>query len=282
MTTQEDAMAPDLADIPYGTHPRNVFDLWRATRAGPAPLLIWIHGGGFMGGDKSNVQKIDIAATRAAGYAVASIHYRLTDAAPFPAQMHDAARALQHLRLHAAEYGIDPQRVVCAGGSAGSGISQWLGYHQDLADPEAQDPLERQSTRIQAVGAFNMQCTYDPRLIKEIVPGDAYKHVAMKRLFGVSDDFDWDRDPIPVEVKARIRECGPLSLLTDTAPPVFICHHERNRVVGDIHHANFGSHLAQHLKRLGIPHEQHMDAEVEATGRTLFDAFREFLGRHLG
>lgn len=269
--------APDLADVPYGPHPRQVYDLWRPRTAALAPLLLFIHGGGFMGGDKTKVAQVRPAQLLAAGFVVAAIGYRLTDSAPFPTQMRDAARALQQIRSRASEHGIDPDRVACAGGSAGAGISQWLGFHPDLAEPEADDPIARQSTRIQAVAALNMQCTYDPRLIREIVPGDAYQHVAMKRLFAVGDDFDWDRDEIAPETDVLIRACGPLSHLRADAPPLFICNQSVNEKPGDIHHPNFGRYLAARCVELGIDHQRCCSGDFDERDGDHIDAMRAFL-----
>lgn len=273
----ETRIVPNYADVAYGDHERQVYDLWKSRSTDRAPLLIYIHGGGFMQGNKNKIACIHMERWLDDGFALASLHYRLTDAAPFPAQMHDAARAVQHIRYFASDYGIDPQRIACAGGSAGSGISQWIGFHDDLADPTSDDPVARESTRISAVGAINMQCTYDPRIIREIVPGDAYQHKAMKRLFNVGDDFDWDKDCISDEVDQRINACGPLSLLNDGIPPVFMCNFAGNEHSGNIHHPNLARHLDAELTRRGLDHEFHLDGDFVDSNDTLYDALRQFV-----
>lgn len=100
----------------------------------PAPLVIFLHGGGFRHGGKEQVSPQLIRKCLEAGISVASIHYRLTDTAPFPAPMHDGARAVQHLRHKAKEFNLDPTRIAATGGSAGAGIPLWLAFHEDLAD----------------------------------------------------------------------------------------------------------------------------------------------------
>ena len=87
--------------------------------------------------------------------------------------MHDSARALQFLRLNAERYRVDPRRVAAYGGSAGSGISQWLAYHDDLADPDNPDPVLRQSTRLVAVAPYNAQSSYDPRFVRQLMNSDS-------------------------------------------------------------------------------------------------------------
>ena len=103
--------APDHADVKYGPHGRNVLDLWLAKSEKPAPLVIYYHGGGFSGGDKRSLNTQLLDKLRAGGVSVAAANYRLTGTAPFPAQMHDCARALQFLRHHARKYNINPKRI---------------------------------------------------------------------------------------------------------------------------------------------------------------------------
>ena len=78
-----------------------------------------------------------------AGISVAAIRYRFVDGKDiiFPAPQHDGARAVQFLRSKAKEWNIDSDRVACYGGSAGAGISMWIGFHEDLADPTSDDPV---------------------------------------------------------------------------------------------------------------------------------------------
>jgi len=147
--------APDVADVKYGEHPRNVLDLWRPKGDGPFPLVLYIHGGGFRQGDKNTLSPAALKSYLDAGWAVAAINYRFTDAAPAPAQYLDCARALQTLRYRAKEWSLDPRLVASTGGSAGAGTSLWLAFHEDLADPKSDDPIARQSTRLTAVALVN-------------------------------------------------------------------------------------------------------------------------------
>src|SRR3954451_13279006 len=116
---------PNLADVRYGPFERNVLDLWKAPpRAGesrPSPLVVFFHGGGFIGGDKSSVPAWLVEKCLAGGISVAPANYPLSNQSPFPAPMLDGARAIQFLRLKAAEMGIDPARIAACGNSAGAG-----------------------------------------------------------------------------------------------------------------------------------------------------------------
>jgi acetyl esterase len=256
-----------ISNAAYGEHKAQVFDLYLAKSDEPTPLLVFIHGGGFRGGSKKNVG-FPIGRCLSAGISVASIEYRLTGIGHYPMQHHDCARAIQHLRYHAAKWNLDKTRIAAAGGSAGAGLSLWLGFHDDLADPKSQDPIARESTRITCALPDNAQCTYDPHEIKQIVPGSAYNHGALKSLFGVPKSFDWTKDPISKEVQARIEDCGPLSLLTKDDCPVYIVNNGSAAKPGNIHHPNFGIHLEKEMKKVGLECVRRLNTDPPAQGKS--------------
>ncbi len=140
-------------DVRYDTrHKRNVLDFWPALRQGePAPVLIWFHGGGFRNGDKSQLQKHrseTLKRYQSAGYAVVSVNYPfLGDDMDYLDIARHCARAVQFVRSKAADWKIDPTRICCSGVSAGALISEFLAYHDDFAEPNAADPVRRQSSR---------------------------------------------------------------------------------------------------------------------------------------
>ena len=140
-------------DVKYDTkHERNVLDFWPALKGNePAPIFVWFHGGGFRNGDKSQLEmnrSSMLETYRNAGYAVASCNYPFLneDIDHFEIATH-CARAVQFIRSKAEDWNIDPERLCCGGVSAGALISEFLGYHDDFADPEAKDPVNRQSSR---------------------------------------------------------------------------------------------------------------------------------------
>lgn len=106
-------------DISYGPHERHKLDLWRANSGEPTPLVIFIHGGGWAGGDKADVPPELVKVMLARGVSVASINYRYSRIATLPAPVHDAARAVQFLRTQAAEWKLNPERFGAYGISAG-------------------------------------------------------------------------------------------------------------------------------------------------------------------
>ncbi len=154
----------DFTNVLYGSHKRNVFDIWLAKSSKPTPLVIIIHGGGFTGGDKSKFYDSDeLVAYLDAGVSVALINYRFRTEAPFGilSCLNDSKRCLQYIRYKAHSYNINKTQIACQGGSAGAGTSLWLAFHNDMADPSNNDPVLRESTRLTCAGAYSTQATYE-------------------------------------------------------------------------------------------------------------------------
>jgi acetyl esterase/lipase len=214
------------------------------------------------------------------GISFASINYRLTGEVPYPAQMHDCARAIQYIRRNAKRWNIDPKRLAAYGGSAGSGISQWLAFHDDMAKPKSKDPVERESTRLSCAIPFNAQCTYDPRQIKKIVPGRAYDNVALKLLYGLPEDWNWDEDEVDEKLDALLKDASPINHLTKDDPPVFVYHFARSNKPGNIHHSNFGKHLKNRMDKLGIECVHRMDTDYTSPQTESVEEMIQFLKRH--
>jgi acetyl esterase/lipase len=120
------AVAP--ATLAYGSDPLQALDLWVPQGARPAPLVLFVHGGGWSRGSKSNaVGRALPGHMLAQGYAFASIDYRLVPAATVEQQAADVAAALAHLLKRADELGIDRSRVVLTGHSAGAHLVALVG-----------------------------------------------------------------------------------------------------------------------------------------------------------
>jgi acetyl esterase len=279
--TKSSEPSPTFGNVSYGPDASNKIDFWKAASSEPTPLVVFIHGGGFRAGDKSAFDKPLLTACLTSGISYASINYRLSDVAPYPAQMLDSARAVQFLRSKAAEWNIDPQRIACTGGSAGAGISLWLAFHNDLADPNSADPVARQSTRLTCALPTNMQCTYDPRDIEKIVPGDAYNVAPLKQLHGLPVTFDWHKDAISPDLDQRLRDCSPITHLTKDDPPVFAMNNQNNEKAGNIHHPNFGRHLKKQMDQIGVSCEFHLVSDF-ADQNARAEAMLAFLNKNFG
>jgi acetyl esterase/lipase len=257
--------SPTRPDVAYGADPLQTLDFWASeSAADPAPLYVHIHGGGFRRGDKNKLRTHVLEAHLPRGVHVASINYRLTDTAAFPAPMHDAARAVQFLRAQGAEWGIDTDRVAGGGPSAGGGLALWLAFHPDLADPDADDPVARESSRLQAVACDDAQSSYDPHFIREIIPGPAWTEECLLQLFRVTPETL--HTPAARE---QFRQASPIHFLSADAPPVFAWCWTANLPLDEnlsardgIHHPRFAEVLWERMTPLGAYCEVHYREEL--------------------
>lgn len=122
--------------------------------AGPFPAVVYIHGGGWSGGNRSAFQR-QAAYMATKGYVGACIEYRLSGEAKYPAAIHDSKAAVRWLRANAARHRIDSKRIGAAGGSAGGHLVAFLGTTGDLKQFEGEGGNPGFSTRVRAVAAFN-------------------------------------------------------------------------------------------------------------------------------
>jgi len=259
---------PTLADVAYGDHERQKLDFYRATSEKPTPLLFFIHGGGWVGGDKTGVSEVPSYLEK--GISVVSINYRYVWQAqlagvkpPVEWPIHDAARALQFVRSKAAEWNIDKERIGASGGSAGACSSLWLAMHDDLADPANADPVRKESTRLWCAAVLGAQTSLDPAQLKEWTPNSRYGGHA----FGFMDPNDLKtRDTRFAEFLAAretvlpwIRMYSPIEHASADDPPIYL-HYTSAPAIGQeqadpTHSANYGVTLQEKLLSLGVPCE---------------------------
>jgi len=116
---------------------------------GPFPIVVWIHGGGWIAGDKKDCLPLNLGYCQK-GYAAASLSYRFSDVAPFPAQIEDCKAAIRWLKAHAKQYNIDPNRIGVWGGSAGGHLVCLLGVTGKTKKFDVGDHLD-QTSEIHAV-----------------------------------------------------------------------------------------------------------------------------------
>jgi len=252
--TEKRREQPDYADVQYGPHKRNTLDIWLAGNEAPTPLVVYFHGGGFYRGDKRSIRQKYLSSLLAAGISVAAVNYRLSRTAPYPAQMHDGARALKFLRHNAARYNIDPARIGATGTSAGGGISLWLAFHEDMANPASKDPVARQSTRVSAAVVYETQTTYDPGKIKELF-NTTHVDEALIQFFGMHTAADVN-DPI---YHPLFFDASANNHLTADDVPVMLYYSQADKPLQantsgkeHIHHPRFGHLLKEKMNRLGI------------------------------
>lgn len=238
---------PTFADIPYGPHERNVLDFWQAKGEGPRPLLVHIHGGGWVTGDKR--QKLpDYQPFLDRGISIASINYRLTPDHPLPAPVHDAARAIQLLRTKATDWRINPRRIAVSGPSAGACTSMWLLLHDDLADPNAKDPVARESTRVCAAAVNVGQTSIDPKVIEPWLGPNVLQHRMIA--FAVGEKTIEQALAHYEKHRANYVEFSPINHVDANDPALFMtCSAETSLPSRDashgIHHPAYGLKLKE-------------------------------------
>ncbi len=149
------SVAPTHTDLAYGDiSATQKLDLYLPTTgSGPYPVVIMVHGGGFMFGDKSDGMGLTgVDQLLAEGYAVASINYRLSGESKYPSQIHDAKAAVRFLRANAGAYNLDPQKFGAWGASAGGNLVALLGTTCGVAELEGPELGNAdQSSCVQAV-----------------------------------------------------------------------------------------------------------------------------------
>jgi acetyl esterase/lipase len=236
-----------VADLPYGEFAPQAIDLLIPANAEGAGLVVFIHGGGFTGGDKASAFRSNVInearAIVEAGHVFATINYRLiqnNDAEGVIKSLSDSRRALQFLRYHAASIGIDPERVVLWGGSAGGGTSLWLAARDDMARPMSADPVEQMSTRVRGAAVTGTQSTYDlvkwetvvfasfPMLtLENVIAAAPEMRQTMANFYGLGslDDLAVFESPEMVEYRQAV---DILAHLSPDDPPLHVVNNNGN------------------------------------------------------
>lgn len=257
---------PTMANVPYGSDPAQVLDFYKVESSEPTPFVFFIHGGGWVGGNKNGVAGLQKYLD--AKISVVSIEYRFVPVAqaagikpPVKWPLHDAARALQFVRSKAGEWNLDKKRVGASGGSAGACSSLWLAFHDDMADPNSSDPVARESTRLDCAAVMGAQTTLDPQQMREWTPNSHYGGHAFgfmrdpKQRDAMFQKFYESRQ----EILPWINEYSPYALVTPDDPPIYMIYNAPPNLGHDekdpTHTANFGVKLQEKCKSVGVPCE---------------------------
>lgn len=250
--------SPDLRNVKYGPHASNVLDFWFAKNTNaPAPLVVFIHGGGFVAGDKMQANPAAVRAALDGGAAFMSINYRFRKDAAIQDILRDTARAVQFVRSEAARFHIDAGRVACFGGSAGAGSSLWIAVHDNLADLKNPDPVLRQSSRISAAACLNGQASYDmtewERLIGEFKADwrrNEQEDIEFYH-FKSRDDF---KTP---EGRKVLADCSMISQITSDDPPLYFwCSQPDTEPTTRghlVHHPRHAQVIEKRCREVGVP-----------------------------
>jgi acetyl esterase/lipase len=234
----------DIAYVPDGDSSQRL-DLYLPEKSGdrPLPLLVWVHGGGWLGGSKS--ENPGAALTARGEYASASVEYRFSDKALFPAQIEDCQAAVRFLRANAKKYHIDPDRIGVWGASAGGHLVALLGTAGGAgAFPKIGEGRD-QSDRAQAV--IDIFGPADFTTVKSQAAADE----KVKNIF----NFDDMSSPyaklfgaIPGERAELERSASPVTFVSKDDPPFLIVHGTADTLVPYAQSAEF----ADALKKAGV------------------------------
>ncbi|MFH1718544.1 MAG: alpha/beta hydrolase [Planctomycetota bacterium] len=222
----------EILDVEYGTggERKLQLDLYLPKgRTKATPAIIFIHGGAWKAGKRSDM-KFYCVKFAEKGYVTATVTYRLTGEAPFPAAVHDVKCAIRWLRANAAKYQVDPEHIVVSGNSAGGHLSMMIGYSDDPS-LEGSGGNNGLSSRVCAVVNF-----YGPT--------DLTTDFARKQ--GVVEDFMGGK--MFDEASDAYKLASPLFSLTQDDPPTLIFHGTIDSTVPIVQ----ADKLADKLKELGI------------------------------
>ncbi len=257
-------------DVAYVTdgHERQKLDLYVPDTGENLPLIIWVHGGAWRGGDKTHYNPKEYLK---AGYAGASINYRLSQHAVFPAQIEDVKAAVRWLRANAETYRFDRKRFAAWGSSAGGHLVAMLGTTGDVAEFEVGENLEV-SSRIQAVVDYFGPTDFlqmDAQSLPDGLVHDAPDSPESQLVGG----------PIQ-EHKERVARANPITYVSKDDSPILIIHGDQDKLVP--YHQSVLLHDA--LEEAGVPVTLY---RVEGGGHGWFrdpkvpELTKTFLEKHL-
>lgn len=179
---------------------------------GPWPVTVYVHGGAWSGGDKTGGAGFyDVTELVARGYLVVCLNYRLAPEYKFPAQIEDVKCAIRHLRAHAADYNLDPERIGAWGGSAGGHLVSLLGLTDPSAGFDSSGEYPDQSSRVKAV-------------VDLFGPANLCRDFAIQQVLNPVFGATSRRDSILIHA-------SPITHASPDDPPFLIFHGEADEVV---------------------------------------------------
>lgn len=254
----------DLAYVTDG-HERQKLDLYLPgpnEGDAPLPLIVWVHGGAWLAGSKENCPSIRFLKE---GYTAASINYRLSQHAIFPAQIEDCKAAIRFLRANAEKYNIDPNRIGVWGSSAGGHLVALLGTAGDVKEFD-KGPNLHVSSRVQAVCDF-----FGPTDFTKMSSFES----SMNHDAHDSPEAQLVGGPVQ-ENKEACRRANPITYVSKDDPPFLICHGDKDNLVPH----NQSVLLNDALKKAGVSVKFHTvkggghgfrDREVDRMVQEFFD-----------
>jgi acetyl esterase/lipase len=181
----------------------------------PTPAVLWLHGGGWERGDKNGSSGAQFLAS--AGFVTASIYYRLSGEAKFPADIEDCKCAIRYLRANAGQYRIDPSRIGVAGASSGGHLAMLVGTADEKAGLEGSGGWQMVSSRVKAVVSY-----YGPSDFRSMtVDFGARAQAAITKLLGL---------PFQQNGNAYLL-ASPITYISLDDPPLLMFHGDGDTLV---------------------------------------------------
>ena len=252
--------------------------------AGPFPTVVFVHGGGWAGGDKADINNEEIQMNQLRdvllehGYAIAAVNYRLTPTGTFPEPMQDIAAATRYLKSHAGQFGLDPNRFVLGGDSAGAHLATMVAMTSDKPDLQGSIGVTETDTKVKAIvdyyGIYDLtKRTEDQHSgpCQRAKPGAESSH---GRLIGADPDSP---EGEPIAAKA-----SPITYVNSSTPPVLLFYGSQDCTTPPAQAERFEAAL----KAAGVPTEMtkidaaHADAKFFTTPE-LKDQLIRFLDAHV-
>lgn len=261
-----------LNDIQYGRVDDHslLLDLYLPVGVEQPPLVVWVHGGAWRGGSKAKMPLVDLLQN---GFAVASVDYRLSPVARFPAQIHDCKAAIRFLRGNASKYGYQADRIGIAGSSAGGHLVALVGVTNDHKELEGSvGDYGDQSSAVQAIADFYGPTNFMTILKQSTPHGLGVRVPALKLLLG--------DEPSGVPELARL--ASPVFHLDAADPPLLLVHGDQDPQVP----INQSHELHAKYKEHQLPVKFEVVHGGAHGGKAFFDArrreiLRDFFAQHL-
>jgi acetyl esterase/lipase len=228
-------------------------DVFQPSKPNGAAIVFCVSGGWFSAHEAINTSLLNEFLKR--GYTVFAVVHGSQPKFTIPEVLEDMHRAVRYIRYHAADYAIDPQRIGISGGSAGGHLSLMQGTAGTAGNPEAKDPVERESSRVQAVACFFPPTDF----LNYGEPGEnALGRGVLKNFKAPFDFHEFDQETkhfVPLTNEPKIVEVGkqisPITHVSSDDPPTLIIHGDADKLV-PIQQADS---IVAKLKAAGVPAE---------------------------
>jgi acetyl esterase/lipase len=216
--TETMAIEPTYSDIEYavvGKH-RLRLDIYQPTATQKPPLIVWVHGGAWRAGSRNSVPIRELVGH---GFTIASVDYRLSPVAKFPAQVHDIKAAIRFLRANAEEYKFDTREIFIAGASAGGHLAALVGVTNGVKELEGNVGEHLgESSDVQRIVSFYGASNLQTILSQSTPHGLSVRKPALDLLLGGQPDAEPE----------RARLASPVAHVDRTDPPLLLIHGDQD------------------------------------------------------